>query len=133
MGAYWSKMIKLAGLLLSFANGEQPTLNMGQIQEARGVAGAALVWCPGMADCLLPIFDAMLSHAAKHFGEKPIDKQFVPDPRVKGSVGSQADAWESVRSSINIVLRLAGIERAGLFKVSFEAALPMPLRLAFPG
>eukprot|EP00656_Telonema_subtile_P045480 TRINITY_DN5172_c0_g1_i1.p1 TRINITY_DN5172_c0_g1~~TRINITY_DN5172_c0_g1_i1.p1 ORF type:complete len:231 (+),score=48.29 TRINITY_DN5172_c0_g1_i1:791-1483(+) len=94
-GEPWSKIIKVSHLTLDFVNCRDPTapdwkLNMGQIEEIRGVLHHAMTWCPGQARILHARFNVMLSDAArKHPRLKHTPKEYIPDPRLKGEEDSQ--------------------------------------------
>ena len=82
---------------------------------------------------LIPRLDAMASHAARQFTDhKCPPREFCADPSLKGE-GDRCRARERQRRTWNLFLRLARLDQGVLLKVSLEAALPVPIRLSFPG
>jgi len=129
----WSKICKLTLLAKDFANGDQLELTIGLAQELRGILGSCESCYPGFARMLIPRLDAMASHAARQFPDhKCPPREFCADPSLKGE-GDRCRARERQRRTWNLFLRLARLDQGALLKVSLEAALPVPIRLSFPG
>lgn len=129
--APWSKLVKFANLVLDFVNAKEATLDIHTVQRAGGVIRFALTWAPELAKLLVHRFNAMLSNAGKQFPDGSFPPGFSASPALPGE--EEEASWEKLRVMLNIFLRLAAIENGELFQVSFEAALPLSLRLSFPG
>ena len=133
MGSCWSKLIKVSDKVKCFVDGEVETLPIGTLQEIRGVLGHSLTWAPGIARIILPRIDSALSQASQAFPNQPtIPKGFIAAPLLRDETDS-AKAWKKFRTALTITLLLAKIDKGALFKVSLEAAMPLDLRLLFPG
>ena len=130
--APWSKMCKLHDLVINFVNGSEQELEYGQVTKIRGVANHVLFCAPGQARQLMPRLDAMLSDASNFMdAQGHIPLECHPSPQLQGE--TRAQGFTMLRRVLNLVLRLALIDRGKLFRITFEMAQPRWVRESWPG
>ena len=130
--APWSKIVKVYHIARDFVNGDQLELCYEDITTMRGLLNHVLLCASGMGRMVLPRLDAALADAAQqHPGAPSIPKSFIPNTKLSGE--SREQGREMLRGKLNLLLRLALIDKGALFSVPLEALLPRHVRQTWPG
>ena len=113
----WSKVVKLFNLTIDFVNGTTEGLNLGTIESVTGIARNVLFSCPGngLARIVLPRLEAPIKDAHRQFPQpKHIHPPAwcMPKSRLRGE--DEAQGQENLRRALNLLLRLAVIEKGKL-------------------
>ena len=132
----WSKVVKLFNLTIDFVNGTTEGLNLGTIESVTGIARNVLFSCPGngLARIVLPRLEAAIKDAHRQFPQpKHIHPPAwcMPKSRLRGE--DEAQGQENLRRALNLLLRLAVIEKGKLLRCPYEMALAPEIRMTWPG
>ena len=129
----WSKVLKFGLVTEPFRKDPSKRPGLGEVQTMIGLARYIFATAPQLLPILLPRLTAVVSRssALEWRTGKPSDKAAVFSPALKGETEEQG--WYGLRKDLDIVWRLASWRHAKLLHRLLEAALPMEVRMTFPG
>ena len=129
ISAPWSKLLKLARLAQPLVEGTTKTLTADEVYTLNGVYRWLVITQAQLLPLLTPRFNKVLEETSGLGGRALRGKEV--SPRLDYETDEQG--WSEFRRALELVCRLALIDRGSMFGVNYEKALPLSYRRTFPG